>query len=50
MHEQRRQGFLAIAARNPVRCRVIDAGRSVEVIAADIAAAVDALLGARERV
>lgn len=37
-HERLRQGFLEIARRDSDRCVVIDATRSVEEIAADIAA------------
>lgn len=47
-HEKRREAFLDIAARNPVRCRVIDASRSVEAIARDVLAAVEALIAARQ--
>ena len=41
-----RQAFLDIAAGDPARCRVIDAGRSVEEIAADVIAAVSSRLAA----
>ena len=39
-HERLREGFRAIAASEPGRCRLIDANRSVEAIHADIFAAV----------
>lgn len=45
IHEARRQGFLAIAAAQPERCVVIDAGRDVEAVAAEVAAAVAGRLG-----
>ncbi|QQG35397.1 MAG: dTMP kinase [Micavibrio aeruginosavorus] len=35
-HERLRQGFLAIAARDVERCRIIDATRSIEEIARDL--------------
>ncbi len=35
-HERLRQGFLEIADRNPERCVIIDADRSIEEIAEDI--------------
>ncbi len=35
-HEKRREAFLDIAAREPDRCRVIDATRAEDVIAAEI--------------
>lgn len=35
-HERLRAGFLDIAARNPVRCAVLDAARSIEEINADV--------------
>jgi dTMP kinase len=40
-HERVRATFLAIAAAQPERCVVIDAGRPQEVVAADIRVAVD---------
>lgn len=46
VHEARRQAFLAIASREPARCRVIDASREETVIAGDIMAAVTPLLAA----
>jgi len=50
VHEARRAGFLAIAAAEPDRCRVVDASRDEEAVAADIAAIVTArLAGAQER-
>ena len=39
-HERVRAGFLEIARREPKRCVVVDAGRSLEDVAAAIAAAV----------
>lgn len=36
IHEKRRQGFLDIAAREPERCRVLDASFDVDHIARDI--------------
>jgi dTMP kinase len=44
-HEQLRQGFLAIAEAEPQRCAVIDAARSVEIVARDILDTVAARLG-----
>ncbi|TMM50923.1 dTMP kinase [Sulfitobacter sabulilitoris] len=38
---QMRQGFLALAAEFPARFRVIDGGRDVAAVAADVAATVD---------
>lgn len=35
-HKRLRQGFLEIAKSDPARCRVIDASRDVNVIAAEI--------------
>jgi dTMP kinase len=35
-HRRLRRGFLDIAKRDPKRCRVIDANRDVETVAADI--------------
>ncbi|NLS15945.1 dTMP kinase [Rhizobium sp. P40RR-XXII] len=45
-HEKRREAFLDIAAREPDRCHVIDAQRSEDDIAAEIAAIVDKRLAA----
>lgn len=42
--EKRRQGFLDIAIREPERCRVVDATRSEEDIAAEVLKLVEALL------
>jgi dTMP kinase len=39
-HERIRNGFLDIAAKNPVRCCVIDASRTVDAIFEDLRAAV----------
>ncbi len=47
VHEARRQAFLAIAKAEPDRCKVIDADRPQDEIAAGIAALADAPL--RER-
>ncbi|MDM7852715.1 dTMP kinase [Pseudochrobactrum kiredjianiae] len=47
-HEARRQAFLAIAASEPQRCKVIDADRTVAEISAEIAALADAALKQRE--
>lgn len=44
-HEKRREAFLDIAAREPDRCHVIDAQRSEDEIAGDIAGIVDRRLG-----
>lgn len=44
LHRRRRKAFLAIAADEPARCRVIDASRTPERVGADIAAAVGRLL------
>ena len=41
LHEERRQAFLEIAAREPKRCAVIDAARSEAEIARDIWRTVD---------
>ena len=35
-HERLRAGYLAIAAAEPDRCRVLDADRTVEAVAADV--------------
>lgn len=42
-----REAFRAIAAADPGRCRLIDAGRDPEAVAADTLAAVEATLAAR---
>lgn len=47
-HEARRQAFLAIAAEEPQRCKVINADRSVNEISAEIAALTDAVLNPQE--
>ncbi len=47
-HEARRQAFLAIAANEPQRCKVIDADRTVDEISAEIAALADAVLKQQE--
>ena len=46
-HEKLRSGFLHIAQNEPQRCVVVDAARSVEVVAADIRSIVFSCLGAR---
>jgi dTMP kinase len=43
-HQRLRQGFLGIAASNPMRCAVIDAARTPEQVATDIMATVRARL------
>lgn len=47
LHEERRQGFLAIADAEPQRCAVIDASRQPVRVAADIAFLVDERLTCR---
>lgn len=47
VHEKRRQGFLDIAAREPERCRVVDASLDVERIARDILSDVTLVLAQR---
>jgi dTMP kinase len=44
LHRRRRKAFLEIAKAEPKRCRVIDASRPVEKIAAEIAGAVEAAI------
>lgn len=44
IHEERRQAFLAIAAAEPERCRVIDAAGSADAVAAAIREQVASLL------
>ncbi len=46
-HEKRREAFLDIAAREPGRCRVIDASGDVGDIAKNVLSAVEPLLAAR---
>ena len=43
-HEKRREAYLEIAAADPDRCRVVNADRSEEEIAADILALVEPLV------
>ena len=43
-HQRLRDGFLAIAAAEPERCAVIDAGADVDTVAADVLAVVRARL------
>jgi dTMP kinase len=40
-HQELRQGFLAIAKSEPMRCQVIDAGQSVDKVAAAISEALE---------
>ncbi|QLF70477.1 dTMP kinase [Peteryoungia desertarenae] len=47
VHEQRRQGFLDIAMREPVRCHIVDARQSIDEIARAISSKTDTVLGAR---
>ena len=47
VHQRRRQAYLDIAAAEPERCVVVDAGRDPEAVAATIAAHVWDLLHAR---
>lgn len=44
-HTRLRDGFLAIAAREPIRCAVIDADRSEEAVAEEVLKTVYARLG-----
>jgi dTMP kinase len=44
LHEQRRLAFLAIAAREPERCAVVDAGRGEDEVADDVWSIVSARL------
>lgn len=44
VHEARRAAFLAIAAEEPERCKVVDADRPIDDIAAEIAELTDRLL------
>jgi len=44
-HERMRAGFLDIAAREPMRCAILDATRPVDEVAADIRRAVRERLG-----
>jgi dTMP kinase len=46
-HEKLQAGFLAIAQEAPERCTVIDATRSIEVVAADVRAAVSKRFGVK---
>jgi dTMP kinase len=46
LHQERRQAFLAIAAREPTRCAVIDARAEPAAVAQAVAAAVTDRLGA----
>jgi dTMP kinase len=44
LHRRRRKAFLEIAKAEPKRCKVIDASRPAEKIAAEIANAVEAVI------
>src|SRR5262249_9650672 len=44
-HRKLREGFLAIAARDPERCRVVDSSRPYETVAQDIWRLVHPLAG-----
>ncbi len=46
-HEKRRQAYLDIAAAEPVRCRVIDAGRTEGEIAGEISSLAETAIAAR---
>jgi dTMP kinase len=46
LHRRRRKAFLDIARREPERCRVVDAARAPEKVAADIASHIRRLLEA----
>lgn len=48
IHDRRRAAFLAIADKEPERCRVIDASRDKDAISAEIIAIVDDVLAGRE--
>ena len=43
-HEKRREAFLDIAEREPLRCRVVDATKPQEAIAAEVLAIIEPLL------
>ncbi|MDX3924935.1 MAG: dTMP kinase [Shinella sp.] len=43
-HEKRREAFLDIAEREPLRCRVVDAAGSADEVAAQVASIVEPLL------
>lgn len=43
-HEKRREAFLDIAEREPLRCRVVDATKAQEAIAAEVLAIIEPLL------
>jgi dTMP kinase len=49
-HEKRREAFLDIAARDPARCRVIDALRTPEAVSAEIVSIVTQRLAAKQGV
>jgi dTMP kinase len=44
LHRRRRKAFLEIAKTEPKRCKVIDASRPAEKIAAEIAKAVETVI------
>ena len=43
-HEKRREAFLDVAEREPLRCRVVDATKTQEAIASEVLAIVEPLL------
>lgn len=47
IHRRRREAFLDIARREPVRCVVVDAARSQDAVSADVIAAATGLLERR---
>jgi dTMP kinase len=47
-HERVRAGFLALAAREPDRWRIVDAARDADTVAADVLAAAGAFMGLGE--
>lgn len=46
-HRRVREGFLAVAADDPRRCRVVDADRPIDDVAADVWQLVSGVLGSR---
>jgi dTMP kinase len=44
-HRKLREGFLAVAAKDPVRCRIVDSSRSYDAVARDILHFVHSLCG-----
>ncbi|PYE86944.1 thymidylate kinase [Phyllobacterium leguminum] len=49
LHEARREAYLAIAATEPERCRVVEADRTEKEVSAEIITIVDTLLETRRR-